>query len=321
MMPRSIYLLLIICGLIATGCSSDEDVAVAEVGLLRNQIIAVDGIERTYNLYVPTASIDKPAVLLLHGNGGSADEAMGIGTATSPTKIWLDVAEREGALLIVPDGTVGPSGRQGWNDCRADAAGQPDADDVTFILELIDRVQNEFGYDPDRLFVSGTSNGGFMAHRLAMQAPERWAAMASSIALQPVQSECPVGRRPLEALFILGTEDPIVPYTGGEMAFDRGEVISGQAMIGEWRDRNAISDPPALDTLPDLNTNDGSRVVRHRHTGGLGGREVVLYEMVGAGHVLPSRVERYGAPTAAITGRQNGDIEMAEVVWAFFAGR
>ena len=317
-MSRLVYLLVACFCLVATGCPPDEDVTVAEVGLLRNRVITVDGFERSYNLYVPNAATDNPAVLLVHGNGGSADEVMGIGTSVSPSRVWLDVAEREGVLLIVPNGTTGSSDRQGWNDCRTDAAGQPDADDVTFLLELVDRVQIDFGYDPGRLFVSGTSNGGFMAHRLAMQAPERWAAMASGIASQPVQSECPVGRRPLEALFVLGTEDPIVPYEGGEMAFDRGEVISAEAMIREWRARNGISDPPTLDTLPDLDTNDGSRIIRHRHTGGLGGREVILYEMVGAGHVLPSRVERYGALATAFTGRQNGDIELAEVVWAVF---
>jgi len=51
-------------------------------------------------------------------------------------------------------------------------------DDVSFIAKLIDTVSANYTIDPNRIFVFGTSSGGFMAHHLGARLPGRFAAIA-----------------------------------------------------------------------------------------------------------------------------------------------
>ena len=88
--------------------------------LVKDQVLSIDGIERTYDMYTPTKNIsgDRPLVLLLHGHFGNADVMTGENNKPAPYKVWLTIAEREGWYVAIPDGAIGPDKHQGWNDCR-----------------------------------------------------------------------------------------------------------------------------------------------------------------------------------------------------------
>ena len=71
-----------------------------------------------------------------------------------------------------------------WNDCRGDTTTNPATDDVRFIVELA-AAMADLLIDENRIYVSGTSNGGHMSFRLAIEAGEKFAAIAPVVAALP----------------------------------------------------------------------------------------------------------------------------------------
>ncbi len=309
---------------LTVSCHKDDDsnpLSPGEQGWHKNQTIDVSGTSRNYHMYLPENVTNAPIVILLHGNRSNKDEIMGFTNVKAPYKVWENIALQENVILIVPDGTNGSSDHRGWNDCRNDANGNPDANDVLFIDKLIDFVLNEHQADASKVFAVGTSNGGHMAMRLAQEIPDKLTAFAAIVASNPVNSQCTNATLPISALFMNGTEDPINPYDGGEMASNRGEVFSGQETIDYWVNRNQTDTTPTVTDLADTDTSDNSTVKKHLYINGANNTEVVFYEVIGGGHTEPSISERYSNVFKAIVKEQNGDIEMATEVWNFFKNK
>jgi len=292
--------------------------------LERDQSFEIDGTERNYHLYLPENPSNAPIVFLLHGNGGSADQILGIERTKAPFEVWLDVAFRENLVLVVPDGLVGPdfgqgwNNKQGWNDCRTDAPTNPDADDVTFLGALLDEVQDTYGLEDQQVFVTGVSNGGLMSQRLADAIPERLDAIAVVVASRPVNNECDSPTTPVPVLFMNGTDDPILPYDGGQIDGGRGLLLPTLDTVAYWVERNRADPTPIETVLADTDGGEGSTIVRRTYAGGADGADVEHYEVIGGGHTEPSIQERYSRIYKRIVGEQNGDIEMAEEIWSFF---
>lgn len=293
-------------------------------GLITDQTIDIDGVTRVYDLHVPAAQDGHPdqlpVVVLLHANRSSRDDITGRSRTTSPYARWLDLADIEGAILLIPQGVEGPEGHTGWNDCRRDGVGNPTTNDVSFILSAIDEVAEDHDVDHDRVFATGTSNGGHMAIRLAEEAPERFAGIAVIAAGMPANSQCTSADQPMSVLFMVGTEDPIAPFEGGEMASDRGAILSAADSTSYWLDRNGVPNTPSVTAFADLEPDDGSTVERFDYPEGRDGTRVRIYRLNGGGHAEPSVAAQYRRIFERVVGRQNHDIEMAPEVWSFFNG-
>lgn len=287
-------------------------------GLLENQRIDVLGEQRNYHLYLPTDPATASIVLLLHGNGGSSDQLLGLSGTVAPYQVWLEIALRENLILLVPDGAIGSEGKQGWNDCRTDAPTNPNTDDVQFLSDLLDRTVMSYSTGVPRVFALGTSNGAHMVMRLAEEIPDDLDGIAILVASRPVNTECSASSSPLSVLIMNGTDDPILPYGGGQIASSRGAVSSTPQTVDYWVNRNQTDVTPVTTLIPDRDPADGSSVQRFSYRNGIGGTVVEHYEVVNGGHTEPSLVERYGAIFRLIVGSQNGDLEMAEEVWGFF---
>ena len=305
------------------GCTKEDDVNPlrGEQGWHKNNTIDISGTSRNYHVYLPQNASNAPMVVLLHGNRSSNNELLGFTNVKAPYKIWETIAAQENIILIVPNGTNGSNGHRGWNDCRSDSEGNPDANDVLFIESLIDFVSNEHNADDSKVFAVGTSNGGHMAMRLAQEIPEKLSAFAAIVASKPVNTQCTNATLPISALLMNGTEDPINPYDGGAMKSDRGEVLSGQETIEYWVNRNQTDTTPTVSDLPNTNSSDNTTVKKYLYINGINNTEVAFYEVVGGGHTEPSIAERYGNLFKAIVKEQNGDIEMANEVWDFFKSK
>ncbi|MBM4161555.1 MAG: hypothetical protein FJ217_10705 [Ignavibacteria bacterium] len=177
------------------------------------------GHEWTYLAYVPTRADSNerlPTVLILHGAGGSGEgylERAG----------WREKAEQEGFIAIAPDGLPArPTGRPSfllnprlWNTGQLrEGSPRTKVDDIQFFKDLLNHVRQRVKLDAHRIYVTGHSNGAGMTFRLAHEMAERFAAIA------PVASLCwieePKPARPLPTLYMIGTEDPLVPLAGGE---------------------------------------------------------------------------------------------------------
>jgi polyhydroxybutyrate depolymerase len=298
----------------------------AATGLRKDIHLHVGEHARTYDLYVPARAVSggRPLVILLHGHGGNADVMTGENGKKAPYKWWLSIAEREGLLVAIPDGTIGPDQYRGWNDCRSDTKSNPGTDDVAFLRAMIEDIARTQAFDRDRLYVTGTSNGGHMTLRLAMEMPEMLAAVAPVVASMPKQSACRMTERPLSIAFMNGTEDTLNPYTGGPVGLgrqgkgERGEVLSTRDSVRWWVQHNGTNSTPEVFDYPDRSRRDRSTVHRETYRNGRSGTVVVLFEVRGGGHTEPSLREHYARLYRRIVGPQNYDIEMAEEIWAFF---
>jgi polyhydroxybutyrate depolymerase len=193
---------------IASGSAAPASVS----GAVITNTLTVDGRERTYLLRAPERvdeSAPLPLLLVIHGAGGNASKAE---TATAMT----DLAGADGFIVAYPNGTQAADveGEFAWNAGACCATPVRDGiDDVKFIMAAIADIQAQQPVDPDRIYVSGFSNGGMLSYRLACERPGFFAGVAVIAGALNVP-ECAASAT--SVLMIHGTADVTVPYKGGK---------------------------------------------------------------------------------------------------------
>jgi len=296
--------------------------AAAAVQVAPGELARPEG-PRSYLIATPSRAGDglRPLVILLHGHGGSSRQVLGQERIHSPMQVWLDIAEREQLVVIAPDGLRGKDNLPGWNDCRADSATNPRADDVGFIAALMARAVAEYHADPARIYVMGMSNGGGMVYRLATEMPGKLAAFAAVAAPSAVSSLCSAPAHPLPALIVHGTEDGIVPFNGGEVggALLRGRGKTGSApdTVALWRKLDQLNGAPVETVFPQRG-DSGTTATRSIWGADPHQQQVEFIRIEHGGHTEPSLQRPVQWGVRALLGRQNGDFEMAEEAWSFF---
>ncbi len=255
--------------------------------------LEVGGNKRWYRIYFPDPiSENLPLVLVLHGGTGSMRSIFR--PNAGGTKEWLGLAVQEGFILLVPNGTNPETGDtfgddQNWNDHRSDSvAGQTNADDVGFILVLLDRITARYPVDPERVYVTGASNGGLMTYRLLIEAPDKFAAGAAFIANLPeIAQKLTVLGKPTPLMISNGIEDPLMPWEGGLVGKERGMVISAEETAAWWAIANRVNfDQKTSELLPDADPEDNCRIKRDYYPAGSDGDPVVFYTIRGGGHAM-----------------------------------
>jgi len=220
-----------------------------------------------------------PLLVFLHGYGDTGKEAF-------DALALRDFGRRHHVFVLAPEGTPDSHGRQFWNAgggcCDFDRSG---IDHAKRIAALIDRWRARPDVDPQRVYVVGHSNGGFMAHRLACRMGDRLAAVASTGGAGPAATQpCPV-MSPIGVLEVHGDRDRIVRYEGGHIFDDqtRDPYLSSAATAASWGQRlgclgTETSDvtPPGMPPL---------RIERHTpcHLG-----DFELWTILGGGHGIDS---------------------------------
>ena len=207
------------------------------------------GQKRKVVVHVP-ARLDPtqaaPLMLALHGGGGHAeymadDERYGL----------IGKSERAGFVVAFPNGySKFPGGRFAtWNagDCCGDARDRK-VDDVGFLRAVVAQLNARLKLDPSRIYATGMSNGGMMAHRLACAAADLFAAVASVAGTEAMSVCQPV--RPIPVLHIHARNDTHVLFNGGagKDAFrDDGKVmefVSAPETIAHWVQRDQCQPTP-----------------------------------------------------------------------------
>ncbi len=120
-----------------------------------------DGVAHTYIMDLPEESNGAPLVVMLPGYGNTAESFR---TAVHFEK---EANAREYAVVYVtgaPD-PGSPTSAIGWHS-EIDTAGNNDAE---FLAALVEYLKKEYSLDQEKAYVIGFSNGGLMAHRLAME--------------------------------------------------------------------------------------------------------------------------------------------------------
>ncbi len=279
--------------------------------------ITVADRTRTYRAFVPAdLPPGAPLLFVLHG---SQQDGKTIRTATGYG--FDKLAERHKFAVVYPDGY-----KRGWNDGRTAAvtpARKEDIDDEGLIAALVERFRQRHGIDPARVLVTGFSNGGQMAFRLAARTPERIAAIAVIGAGLPTPDQWAVTelKSPLPVLLIAGTSDPIMPYDGGEASIfgfqKRGTVLSAEATARVFAEVNGITHPPTSwppTPFGGKGDADGPSVIETRYTQP-GKPPVVAFTVTGGGHTIPNPDYRF----PRLMGRTDHTLDAPAAIWGFFS--
>lgn len=293
---------------------------------ITNERVTTGDGPRSFQLAQPDQPLasPRPLVLLLHGHGGSAAQALGQKVGASPLAVWLQIADREGVLVAALDGSKAGDGKAGWNDCRRDAPGNPPTDDVGFVGAVVQQLVAAGQVDPQRVYAMGMSNGAMMTFRLAQELSPPLAGFVAVSGLMASDSRCAgPSPRPVPAMVITGTEDPLVPYNGGQVSAGgarRGGVLGAEATLATLRRWNDNTAPGRRSVFGVAQQRDGSWVERVDFGASNDPRRVALLTVHGGGHIEPSISQQYRRFYERLVGRQNHDIESAEVAWRFFNG-
>ncbi|MBO4903350.1 MAG: prolyl oligopeptidase family serine peptidase [Lachnospiraceae bacterium] len=180
-----------------------------------------DGISHDVILDLPEEPAGAALILMLHGYGNSAE------SFRADTGFEKDAIGRGYAVAYVtgaPDPNDATSAA-GWNSGVGDSPNR----DVDFLDTLAQYLQAAYKLDKKRTFVVGFSNGAFMAHRLAVEDPDTFAAVVSVAGMMPesIWESCGGAEYAPAGLFqITGEKDDVVPkHSDGSAKYAKAPAI------------------------------------------------------------------------------------------------
>ena len=270
--------------------------------------IVSGGLTREYKLYVPAsyrAGTPVPVLFNLHGFGSNNLEQEAYGD-------FRPIADTANFIIVHPNGAINALGARDWNTFSAPGSGG--VDDVAFLSALLDRLRTEYSINPNRVYSTGMSNGGFMSYELACKLSSRIAAVASVTgSITTARLAVCTPQHPTPVLQIHGTADATVPYEGGGF-FGFAPIPT---VVEYWRQFNGAAATPVVTQLPNTSTTDFSTVERSVWRGGRNGSEVQLLRIIGGGHTWPGANTNPPFPAQSSTRPTNQDISASVEIWRF----
>lgn len=258
-----------------------------------------NGISRNFIYYTPTSWTQGESVPLLFVLHGLTQSGAGIMSITD----FNTIAEANNFIVCYPDGL-----NNSWNADMNITVSQ--ADDIGFIEELAVFMQNDFNTDPNRQYLCGFSNGGFMSYKLACESNQCFAAIASVAGTMSdtVYQNCVPQYTP-DILQIHGTADPVVSYDGGPTV-----GISVDALMEQWRAFYSCDLEPTMNSMPNTNILDLSYPERYTYTNCEASLELI--KIIGGGHQWPGIVTLLGG-----LGTINMDFYSPQLIWEFLENK
>ena len=212
--------ILLACATLAEAqevCSRDRDPCAVAAG--------------TYRVALPGGEGPHPAVVFLHGFGGSGRGTLGMrGT--------VDAITARGYAVLAPDGLpFEPGGTRGSWSFLPEPVRPRRRDEAAFLADVVADAGARYAVDGERVILAGFSAGGFMVSYLACERPDAFAAYApvSGGFWRPHPDAC---AGPVRLLQTHGYRDGTVPLEGRPLrdgAFVQGDIFEG---LGLWRRAN-----------------------------------------------------------------------------------
>jgi len=275
-----------------------------------------DNLRRTYILHIPPqydSEKDFPLVLLFHGGGGNAKRALN-------AYGLLEKADKEGFILVVPNGTGRLKKRfLTWNvGFGFGYAMENNIDDIGFVRELIEKLEEELKIDSKRIFATGISNGGILCHFLAANLPDKIAAIAPVAATiggkKSINEQYVLPPRPNEPVSVIafnGLLDKHIPYSGGiqKKSIKRPVFVkSVQEMLLFWTKIDQCNSKPHIEV------NKRKKYEKIVYGRGINNSEVIQYLIFNQGHAWPGgkKPRRRGADIPSM------DVSATDLMWDFF---
>lgn len=215
-----------------------------------------------------------PLVVLLHGysaNGVIQNAYLGLSARV----------DSHGFVLLVPEGTKAPNGNQFWNATNAccDFFKQG-IDDVGYVRGLIEAAKAQLAVDPERVYLFGHSNGGFMSYRMACEASDVVTGIVSLAGAVTATASACTPKRPVNVLQIHGTTDKTIKYLGDQL------YPSAEQGVARWRSLDGCKgDPTTMAAVDFDNAAAGPETTGKLWTGCDEGTQVGLWTMQDSGHI------------------------------------
>jgi polyhydroxybutyrate depolymerase len=267
--------------------------------------LTVGGVKRMYIVHVPPGYDPKkpaPVVLVLHGaamTGGIMQWFCGLDKK----------ADEAGFITVYPSGT-GAGTLLTWNAGRFPGGLNPNRpDDVAFLGKVLDDVAEVLSVDKKQVYATGISNGAMMAYRLAVEMPDRIAAIAPVAGVMCLEN--PDIKQPMPILHIHGTDDPLQPFHGSKKGSNLFRFPGVEESLKEWIRVNGCAEEPTVTELPAKK--DKLKVVRKDYRTGKEKAPVILYVVHGGGHTWPGS-DRH----ARWLGETTNNIDANDLMWEFF---
>ena len=252
-------------------------------------LIEHDNIIRQFYIYVGSTYTSNSSILFsLHGYTSR-------GLWNMNYTGFQSIADQEGFIVIYPQGTLLPStGQTHWN-VGGWTTGST-TDDVGFINEIIEFIDDEYSIDKSRIYSTGMSNGGYMSYKLACDLSSKIAAVVSvtgSMTPETFDSCSPTHATSIAQIH--GLQDSVVNYYGSLWSKPIEEVIDF------WMSFNNCSETP--ETIEINGINGGG--IHNIYSNCDNQTSVELFLMTNMGHDWPNF--------------DNHDIQASTTVWDFLS--
>jgi polyhydroxybutyrate depolymerase len=310
--------------------------------------IDVNDVSRTYVVHLPKGYDQQqhyPTVILLHGRNQDAGDMARL-------THFNQLADKDGIIAVYPNSAHGqwnigvrsdepaaasprrgygrrggwpgggggggyPGGGQGGGQNPEENRKRPEpVDDVAFLNQMLDQLALKYSIDARRIYATGLGDGGFMALRVGCSMADRVAAIGAVGAAMPKTMIC-LPSRAVPALFINGTDDPVVPDNGGTYKPRRFHILSAEESAKTWAKFDRCAEKPIQDKLPSAEKG-GKETKTYTYSGCQNNAQVVLYSVKNGGNTWPGG-EQY--TTEKEVGKTSNALNANEAIWSFLVTR
>lgn len=203
-------ILLVVAGMGITITNSEARRPKPDSKVYLTESVTVNGQPRTYRMDVPrSVRASKPTSIVFgfHGGGGT-------GSKFATNTGFNQMAISGNFILVCPDALNGLWG------VELETA----MNDIKMFDAILAKVKTRFSIDPDRVFVTGMSNGASFAHLLAAERAETIAAIAPHSGTLRQWAEAGINAVLKYPVFIIhGAQDPSIPVIRAAEARDAYE--------------------------------------------------------------------------------------------------
>lgn len=246
-----------------------------------------NGEQRQYSLHVPANLSDNaPLVFVLHGLGDTAE-------GMEEYLKMNEIADGAGFVVCYPQGELDNEGSTHWN-ARLSIS---EVDDIGYLSDLAIKLQQEYNLNPQKTFVCGFSNGGFMSYTLVAEAPSIFKGAASitgTMSGYTWNNRSSISAAPV--FQICGGQDDVIPVDGSLTTEGGwGGAPAMEEVIGFWSDLNEVTNET---------TEENGSLTVYKGKNAQGQDRVWYYFHADVAHEIPNQ-EDHGINTAAL-------------IWQFF---
>jgi len=263
----------------------------------KDEEMLVDGMKRKFTTYIPAVTEKKykmPLIISLHGGFASPKGQFHLAD-------FRPIADKDKFLVICP------ASKHIFHDGKNNGG----IDDVKFIDQIITYAIDTYHADPERVYVTGISNGGFLTSRLACELSNKIAAVAVVAAtMDSDQGYAPV--KPMPVIYMHGSKDPVFSGKGGKF-FGR-KFYSFDQVLKVWADLDKCDPKPIVTNIPDA-AGDSTSVIKEEYTNQANGFKVIVYNIINGGHTWPGGWQYL---PQFLVGKTTKNLNACQEIWNFF---